>query len=123
MLVQELAEHAGVSARSVRHYERAGLLTARRLPNGYRDFDADAIEQVRIVKRLIAAGLSIQDIVALRPCLVAEGEFNGCDAARRTFDRHIERLNRSIDRDQRTLRLLEDRRKHMTPAPPATPGA
>jgi DNA-binding transcriptional MerR regulator len=116
MQVQELAERAGVSARSVRHYDRAGLLASRRLANGYRDFDADAVDQVRIIKRLLTSGLSLQDIVTLRPCLTATGEFNGCDGARRILDAHIDRLTRSIKRDQRTLRLLDDRRRNMTPA-------
>jgi DNA-binding transcriptional MerR regulator len=125
MRVQELAERAGVSARSVRHYDRAGLLTSRRLANGYRDFDADAIEQVRVVKRLLTSGLSLQDVVTLQPCLTATGEFNGCDDARRILDSHIDRLKRSIGRDQRTLRLLDDRRRNMTPVAtrPGTSGA
>jgi DNA-binding transcriptional MerR regulator len=122
MQVQELAEHAGVSARSVRHYDRAGLLASRRLANGYRDFGADAIEQVRTIKRLLTSGLSLQDIVTLQPCLTATGEFNGCAGARRILDAHIHRLNRSIERDQRTLRLLEDRRRNMTPVATPWPG-
>jgi MerR family copper efflux transcriptional regulator len=116
MRVQELAERAGVSARSVRHYDRAGLLASRRLANGYRDFDAAAIEQVRIIKRLLTSGLSLQDIVTLQPCLTATGEFNGCDDARRILAVHIDRLRASIERDRRTLRLLDDRRRNMTPA-------
>lgn len=44
MQLQELAERTGVSARSVRRYDRAGLLNSRRLANGYRDFDGTAIQ-------------------------------------------------------------------------------
>lgn len=123
MLVQELAEAAGVSARSVRHYERAGLIAARRLPNGYRAFDAEAVEQVRTVKRLIASGLTVRDIAALRPCLTADGEFNGCEDARRTLERHIERLSSSIERDRQTLRLLDERRRNMSARVPRGEGA
>ncbi|MQA79991.1 MAG: MerR family transcriptional regulator [Streptosporangiales bacterium] len=115
MRVQELAELTGASARSVRHYDRAGLLASRRLANGYREFDGAAIQQVRTIRRLIASGLTIGDIVTLQPCLTARGEFDGCDDARRILDSHIDRLERSLERDRRTLRLLDERRRNMAP--------
>ncbi|GAB3168899.1 hypothetical protein GCM10027059_32660 [Myceligenerans halotolerans] len=116
MRVQELADRAGVSARSVRHYDRAGLLPSRRLPNGYREFDERAVELVRTVKRMIESGLPVHDIVTLLPCLTAEGEFNGCDDARRLLDAHIERLQNDVARTRRTLELLDERRRNMSPA-------
>lgn len=116
MRVQELADRAGVSARSVRHYDRAGLLPSRRLPNGYREFDERAVERVRTVKRMVESGLPIRDIVTLLPCLTAEGEFDGCDDARRVLDAHIERLRDHVARTRRTLDLLDERRRNMTPA-------
>jgi DNA-binding transcriptional MerR regulator len=115
MRVQELADRTGVSARSIRHYDRAGLLPSRRLANGYRDFDESTIERVRVIKRLLESGLTVQDVVTLGPCLTAQGEFNGCDAARQTLRHHIDRLERSIERDRRTLRLLRERQAGMTP--------
>lgn len=120
MLVRELANRAGVSARSVRHYDRAGLLPSHRLANGYRDFEDAAVDQVRLIRRLLASGLTIQDIVTLRPCLTVSGEFDGCSDARRILAGHIERLQQSIDRDRQTLRLLRERRDNMTPAPDGT---
>jgi DNA-binding transcriptional MerR regulator len=41
MRIGELARQAGVSTRTLRHYEGLGLLTPRRTANGYRDY-ADA---------------------------------------------------------------------------------
>ncbi|WP_338080331.1 MerR family DNA-binding transcriptional regulator [Amycolatopsis rubida] len=37
MRIGQLAEHTGTSERLLRYYERVGLLTEDRLPNGYRD--------------------------------------------------------------------------------------
>ncbi|WP_425285697.1 MerR family DNA-binding transcriptional regulator [Amycolatopsis rubida] len=37
MRIGQLAERTGTSERLLRYYERLGLLTEDRLPNGYRD--------------------------------------------------------------------------------------
>jgi DNA-binding transcriptional MerR regulator len=39
MLIGELAERAGTSARTLRDYEAHGLVRAERNPNGYRRYD------------------------------------------------------------------------------------
>ena len=43
MLIRELSDRTGASIRSIRHYESKGLVYARRLANGYRDYDDNAI--------------------------------------------------------------------------------
>src|SRR5262245_53091889 len=40
----ELARVSGVSADTLRHYERKGLLKPRRAPNGYREYPRHAVE-------------------------------------------------------------------------------
>lgn len=57
MRVGQLAEVTGVSARMLRYYEKQGLLTSHREPNGYRTYDDAAVERVRTVSSLIASGL------------------------------------------------------------------
>jgi DNA-binding transcriptional MerR regulator len=112
--VHDLAERTGVSARSIRHYDRAGLLDSQRSPNGYRQFDRTAINQVKTIRRLLESGLTINEIVLLSPCLTAVGEFDGCADARRLLQVHIERLQDSIARDQNRLHLLRERERRMT---------
>ncbi|NOK01502.1 MerR family DNA-binding transcriptional regulator [Myxococcus xanthus] len=53
MNIGELALRTGCSARSIRHYEKAGLLASRRRANGYRDFDAESVS--RVTQRLGSA--------------------------------------------------------------------
>lgn len=115
MQVTELARRAGVSPRSVRHYDRAGLLDSGRRSNGYRDFGYRAVDQVREIKKLLESGLTVAEIVALQPCLTAEGEFDGCAESREILDAHVARLTASIDRDRDTLTRLRDRQRQMTP--------
>lgn len=114
MLVTDLSVRTGASARSVRHYDRAGLLSSDRASNGYREFPDVAVDEVRQIRRLIQAGLSLADIKTLRPCLSVDGEFNGCDLARSLLAEHIGRLQQRIAADKRTLDLLRERQEMMT---------
>ncbi|MCC2276697.1 MerR family transcriptional regulator [Streptomyces sp. ET3-23] len=74
MLIGELAERTGTSDRLLRHYERGGLLTPDRLPNGYRWYSEPHVETVRRIRALLAAGLPVRTIRALLPCTAAAGE-------------------------------------------------
>ena len=107
--VAELAKLAGASPRSVRHYDRAGLLSSTRSSNGYREFPLAAVEEVGRIRGLIASGLNLADIATLRPCLTAVGEFDGCDLARDLLAEHIESIQSEILDRQRTLELLQAR--------------
>jgi hypothetical protein len=47
----ELAELAGVSSDAIRYYEKEGLLPEpSRSPSGYREFDADLAERLRLLR-------------------------------------------------------------------------
>src|SRR6266404_5381549 len=60
--VGELAKAAGVSTDTLRHYERKGLLTPRRSPNGYRAYPAQALDRVRLVRTALALGFRLDDL-------------------------------------------------------------
>jgi DNA-binding transcriptional MerR regulator len=64
--VSELAERAGVTASTVRFYERRGLLSpARRARNGYRLFDESALDELAFVQRAKGIGMNLEDIADL----------------------------------------------------------
>jgi MerR family Zn(II)-responsive transcriptional regulator of zntA len=63
MKVNELAKAAGVSADTVRHYARLGLIQANRAPaNGYRFFPVSAVQRLKFIKAAQRLGFSLQDI-------------------------------------------------------------
>ncbi|NNG36546.1 MerR family transcriptional regulator [Nakamurella aerolata] len=109
MQVAELARRAGASPRSIRHYDRAQLLSSRRLANGYRVFDEAAVDEVRRLRSLLAAGLSLADISTIRPCLDPDGSVQPCAVARRVLREHADRLRARIAADRRTLKLLQEK--------------
>jgi DNA-binding transcriptional MerR regulator len=59
----ELARLSGVSTDTLRHYERKGVLaTARRLSNGYRKYPPDSIDRVRLIRRALAVGFTLDEL-------------------------------------------------------------
>lgn len=59
----ELATLAGVSADTLRHYERKGVLARpRRAGNGYREYPAAALQRVRLIRRALAVGFTLDEL-------------------------------------------------------------
>ena len=69
MRIGELARRTGVSERSLRYYEKQGLLAAERTPGGHRDYPEAAVDRVIRIQELFAAGLHSEKIVQLLPCM------------------------------------------------------
>lgn len=68
MRIGELAKRTGVSERSLRYYEKQGLLAADRTRGGHRDYPESAVDRVIRIQELFAAGLSSSKIYQLLPC-------------------------------------------------------
>lgn len=68
--IGQLARAAGVGVETVRFYERKGLLDAPpRKDSGYRQYDGDAVERLKFIRRAQLVGFTlkeIQDLLALR---------------------------------------------------------
>ncbi|MCA2218081.1 MerR family transcriptional regulator [Jidongwangia harbinensis] len=71
MLIGELAERAGTSARTLRYYEQHGLVEAQRTANGYRSYDEAELRVVHEIRALLAAGFGLDEIRPFVACLRA----------------------------------------------------
>jgi DNA-binding transcriptional MerR regulator len=59
----KLAALAGVSADTLRHYERKGVLARpRRGSNGYREYPAEALQRVQLIRRALAVGFTLDEL-------------------------------------------------------------
>jgi DNA-binding transcriptional MerR regulator len=74
MRIGELASQTGVSVRSLRYYEEHGLLRPERTVSAQRVYHPDAVERVRLLRRLYRAGLSSTTIASLLPCVDTPSE-------------------------------------------------
>jgi DNA-binding transcriptional MerR regulator len=106
MRVGELAARTGASIRSIRYYEQAGLITAVRRPNGYREFQAEAVERVGAIRGLIESGFTVEEILSLSSCLQAAPDDACCCS--QTAALYREKLAK-IDGQVRTLMQLRGR--------------
>jgi DNA-binding transcriptional MerR regulator len=62
----ELAELAGVSTDTLRHYERKGVLSRPlRKANNYRQYPASALQRVRLIRRAIAVGFTLDELASV----------------------------------------------------------
>ena len=62
----ELAESAGVSTDTLRHYERIGVLPRpARTAGGYRQYPAEAADRVRMVRQAVALGFSLAELARI----------------------------------------------------------
>ena len=59
MRIGEFARQAGVSPRSLRHYEEAGLLVPARTSAGYRDYSPKDLDAVARIRPILATGLGV----------------------------------------------------------------
>jgi DNA-binding transcriptional MerR regulator len=65
MLIQvgELAKRAGLTVRTLHHYEQTGLLTpSARSEAGYRLYNLSAVQRLHMIKALAQAGLTLATI-------------------------------------------------------------
>lgn len=66
MNIGEAAQHSGVSAKMIRHYESLGLVPGvRRTEAGYRQYDDDTLHTLRFIRRARDLGFDMQEIAAL----------------------------------------------------------
>ncbi len=103
--IGELSKRAGVSADTLRLYERRGLIKSERLPNGYRAYDPQIEQLVHLIRQGQRLGFTLRemaDIVAL----LAEGDMS----AEQTADLMQEKIG-AIDAK---LAELADMRKLLT---------
>ena len=62
MLIGELATASGLSREALHFYEQQGLIRARRLDNGYRDYPASMRREVVFISMSRAIGFSLREI-------------------------------------------------------------
>lgn len=103
-----LARQTGASVRSIRHYERRGLLSSLRGANGYRRYTGSAVPRVRQIRRLLALGFSLDDIRGFPACVLADDGAPLCpelNAVQRDRLREIEHRIRVLEQTRQRLLL------------------
>ena len=75
MKTNELEKEIGLSKYTIRYYEKEGLIQPKREENGYRDYDDETVQKLKIIKFLRNLQISVDDIKAI---LEGELDFRHC---------------------------------------------
>lgn len=94
MNIKETEIKTGLSRANIRFYEKEGLLSPRRLPNGYRDYTEENIQTLLRVKLLRQLGVSVSQLSSLQ-----KQETNLCEL--------LEQKIREMEQEREQLALSE----------------
>ena len=95
VLIGELAQAGGTTAKTLRFYEQAGLLAdPGRTPGGYRDYGTDTLGRLDFIRRSRTAGLTlaqIREILDLR-----DGGVTPCEHVQTLLSQRLKDLDAQI---------------------------
>ncbi|MBW3619519.1 MAG: heavy metal-responsive transcriptional regulator [Actinobacteria bacterium] len=118
MLIGELAEATGVTAKTLRYYEQQGLLPAPdRTAGGYRDYDPAIVQRVAFIRQAQAAGLTLRQIGEV--LAVRDDGRAPCQHVAEVVDERlgdVEARLRKLRRTRDQLRRLRSRLDELDPA-------
>ena len=93
MTIGKAAEESGLSSDTIRYYERLQLLRRpRRSPGGYRLYDDNALDRLRLIRRARSIGFSLTEI----RILFGRNHSGDCTAVRAVLGTKIRELDERI---------------------------
>jgi MerR family copper efflux transcriptional regulator len=105
MRIGQLARKAGVTADTLRFYEREGIIARpRRMISGYRNYADDTIDRLQFVKDAKALGFSLREIRELLSMGVKSTR--ECGPITRRAEAKLVEMTSQITRLQRMQRTL-----------------
>ena len=104
LTIAEAAERTGLTAHTLRYYERDGLMRTpvRRSASGHRAYDDADLAWISLISRLRATGMPIRDVKRY------------ADLVRAGTGNEAERLELLRDHRERVLRQLDEVRDHLS---------
>ncbi|WP_094603615.1 hypothetical protein SPSIL_054630 [Sporomusa silvacetica DSM 10669] len=98
MLIKELSRRTGVSVRSIRYYETKNIINSRRMENGYRDYDDDAVERINTIQFYFSLGLNTDDVAKIIECPISiQKDRPLCKAAYELYKTKLNEVDKQLD--------------------------
>src|SRR5208282_718285 len=108
MKIGELAKRSGLTAHTIRYYERIGLLPyAVRDQSRQRDYDASILIWIEFLGRLKTTGMPIREM--LRYAALRNGGAATEPERRELLEQHRERVRKRVAELQACLLVLDDK--------------
>lgn len=109
--IAEVAQRTGLTAHTLRYYERIGLLAAvHRASGGQRRYAASDLDWIGFLIRLRATSMSIQDMKDFAT-LRSKGDATISDR-RELLERHLSDVLKHVQSLQQSAQVLQDKIRH-----------
>ena len=112
MKISELAKLTTASARSIRHYEKMGLILPTRLENGYRTYNTSHLKIIQEISWMLEAGLTLKKIKYIVPCTLKKTEVLMCADLQNLFKSEIEQIAAKIKTLKKSQAILKSTLKN-----------
>jgi MerR family Zn(II)-responsive transcriptional regulator of zntA len=110
MKISDLAKHSGISAHTLRYYEKTGLLSAsQRSESNYRIYSQDDLTSAKFIKRSKECGFSLSETATLL-AIRHDKSKHVCAEAKQITSTKITEISKQITQlkhMQKTLQQLE----------------
>lgn len=107
MRIQAFAEMTGLTAHTLRYYEKLGLLSPQRSAAGHRDYRQNDVDWVAFIQRLKATDMPLE---AIQRYAALRSQGNETAAARRALlAEHAERLAQRLAEQRNHLERLQEK--------------
>jgi DNA-binding transcriptional MerR regulator len=119
MRIGDLAATAGLTARTIRFYEHAGLLPdPPRTPAGYRDYPPEAATRLAFIRDAQAAGLTLNEIRSI--LTIRDTGQAPCEHITALIHAHLDQIQQRITELQAARTALRDLARRAAATSPAT---
>jgi DNA-binding transcriptional MerR regulator len=108
LTLKDMTQSTGCTPRTVRYYERQGLLSAARSAGGHRLFAPQQLERLRYIVALREAGWALEEVEALLTVRDAAG------SDRAAAERLDEMLHAQVGKLERKIEVLQRLRADLT---------
>lgn len=108
MHISELASKTGVSLRSLRYYEKQGILKPSRMNNGYRIYEDSDVDWVKTIQVFLSFGTTTEEISNFLKCQT-KSEQNNLDSKLvvNFYEDKLSEIRKQIENFQQAEILVE----------------
>lgn len=113
MKIHEVVKLTNVSARSIRYYEKMGLIKAVRSSNNYRTYSKEHLKIIERIQLFISAGVPLSKIKYIVPCTLHTDRVPMCRDLEEMFFDEVKKIDQRI-KDLKSskkilLKIIENR--------------
>lgn len=107
MKINEISVITNVSKRSLRYYEKMGLIKPKRKKNGYRIYSIEDIKIIERIKLFVSAGVPLRNIKYIVSCTLHTDKVLMCKELEKIFFDEMEKLEVKISQLKQSKRYLK----------------